>query len=111
MLTLKKGRKLNKAFKIYTCSRCGYEGITCDNDDIVNHKHGTKYAEELYSKETKLFEGYDLPHTICPNCGQSMGYTLYTEQMDEEYIKKLVGVSVTLENRVRTILTEDDLFY
>lgn len=111
MFTLKKGKKLNKSFKIYSCKRCDYKGIVCDNDEIVNHARGTKYAAEFYSRKTKQVEGYDLPHTVCPNCGQTMGYALYTDMLDKEYMDELLGVQVTLENGTKTVLVEDDLFY
>ena len=111
MFEIKKGRKLKKSFKIYSCNRCGYEGITCDNDEIVNHKQGTKYEKDFYTRKVKKIDGYNDPHTVCPNCDHTIGYAMYTEEMDKDYINKLVGTHVTLENGVRTILTEDDLFY
>ena len=115
MYTLTEGKvELLKAFKIYYCKFCGYEGLKADDLAIANGKESSdtiRYREDLYEgPEVKNFMGFE--KFECPIC--AMGMTQKRFPHASEYVEYLIGKKVPIKlpqgGTEEYALKEEDLY-
>lgn len=118
MFTLVEGRKeLKKAFKVYKCDFCGYEGLSADDDAVANGRITDKtvgpvrFREDLYDEPlVENFMGFD--KFVCPICAMGMRFRKFNS--NKEYVDYLAGKSVKVKlprgGTADYILLEEDLY-
>ena len=104
MLIIKQGKKLNRAWKLYVCNKCGERGITLKKDAAAAIFPRIKVSDILIESDKSNFKPEE-----CANCGSLMTEpSLFAEKYKEVFCG--LGVILT-DNDVTHVITEDELYY
>ncbi len=118
MITVKEGcKELRKAFDVYRCTFCGFEGIVAlEGARPYGYMGDGGYDENAFAED--LFEGpeteesFGFTRHICPCCGMGMDKIKFT--MNANYVAYLKDTKVKLhlwnDFYEDYLLHEDDLY-
>lgn len=106
MYVIKIGRKLNRAWSLYVCERCGEKSIECKREakSLFTRVTLADYCFEPEVKSSSTESGI----RKCSNCGNEMRPS-YLDA--ERYIETFKNLQVGLDLGGTYFLTEKDLFY